>query len=549
MKRLLCLLLTLCCTLPLAACAGLNKPLETIDSTADLTTPAPEDTTLPDDQDVTTEPNDSDSESDSDVTTEPIDPPEIDPVTGDNVVDLEGYTYNAYVYVRSGSSAFYCEDFWVETASKDVLSYAVYARNHAIEKAYNCRIRQYDSEGDQCAEMTRFYFNNTKYELAILLGASAAVCSTMSLLQDVYSLENIKLEHAAYDQNAIQDFTMGGKLYFISGDMNIAPLDSAAITIFNPDLFAKYDFVELCGNEAYDDLYEMVEDGTWTVSAMLEMAEEVNVDADKNGILTASKGDTVGYLSYSATPMYYWYGCGARVSTTDPTSGYPTLTFGTESDKALFDFLFDSINNKKEGNQWIPNGGGGYRNGEFMADQLLFTDIILWDVRKVLHPQDKANYGILPTPKYNAAQERYYDLVYWPYGTTHLWSIPTKCENIDKASFMFHLMAQYSNASDGTMQAYFEKTLCKTTSPDNGSRKTIQTVRNSLTYDYFLLYNWGDFIQSLIEGIDTEDKNLYEETVTKKNLEKAVKEMNLTLDRFKNPITLQPPENTENNPT
>ena len=73
MKRLLCLLLTLCCTLPLAACAGFNEPLETIDSTADLTTPAPEDTTLPDDQDVTTEPNDSDSESDSDVTTDPGD--------------------------------------------------------------------------------------------------------------------------------------------------------------------------------------------------------------------------------------------------------------------------------------------------------------------------------------------------------------------------------------------------------------------------------------------------------------------------------------------
>ena len=58
----------------------------------------------------------------------------------------------------------------------------------------------------------------------------------------------------------------------------------------------------------------------------------------------------------------------------------------------------------------------------------------------------------------------------------------------------------------------------------------------------FLLFDWGGFILRLIEGLDTEEKNLYEETVTADNLEKAVKDMNLTLDRFKNPI---PPTKAE----
>ncbi|MBQ8311394.1 MAG: hypothetical protein IJX80_10330 [Clostridia bacterium] len=384
--------------------------------------------------------------------------------------------------------------------------------------------------------MTKFYYNNEKYELAILLGADAAVCATASLLQDIQSLEAIQLTHQAYDQNSVKQFTVGGKLYYVSGDMNIAALDSAAVTIFNPDLFAKHDFTTLCGNEAYDNLYEMVADGTWTISAMLEMAEAVNVDTDKDGILNASKGDTLGYFSYSATPMYYWYACGARVSEIDSASGYPTLTFGAESDRELFNFLFDSINTKAEGNEWLQNGGGGYRNSEFMTDSLLFTDIILWDVRKVLQPQDKANYGILPTPKYNEAQERYYDLVCWPYGTTWLWSVPVMCNDTDKASFLFHLMAQYSNAPDGTMDAYFEKTLCKTIASDADSRESLQTIRDSLTYDFFLLYNWGGFIQNLIEGLDTAESNLYEETVTEANLANAIIDMNLTLNRLKNPV-------------
>ena len=471
---------------------------------------------------------------DKDVTTEPVPEPEPDP----DIEDLDGYIYKAYVRVRTGNTAFYCEDFWVENVSADALSYAVYNRNRDVEDLYNCRIRQYDSEGSQYGAMTRFYFNDEKYELAILLATDAASCATANLLQNIYSLDNIDLSHDTYDQNSVQQFTMGGKLHYLSGDMNISTMDSAAVTIFNPDLFAKYDFVAACGNESYDNLYEMVAEGTWTVSAMMEMAEIASVEHSYpwGDQLVAADGDTVGYLSYAATPMYYWYGCGARVSELDD-DGYPSLVFGAPGSNSedVFNFLFGQINNQQPGKEWIPNGGGGYRNSEFMTDNLLFTDIILWDVRKVLHPQNKARYGILPIPKYNEEQSRYYDVVYWPYGTVHLWSVPTKCSDIDKASFLFHEMAVYSNAIDGTMDAYFVKALELSVARDAGSRATLKIVRDSVTYDIFLLYNWGDFIQRLVEDIDTAAANEYGNRVTAANLDAAVADMELTLERFKNP--------------
>ena len=481
----------------------------------------------PDDSDVTTDPDGS-----GDVTTEK------NPINDLEEKDLDGYVYKAYIRVNSGNHAFYCEDFWVENSSADALSYAVYDRNTNVEDRYNCRIRQYDSDGDQYAEMTRFYFNDENYELSVLLGASAAICATTNLLQDIYGLEEIKLEHDTYDQNSLKQFTMGGKLYYFSGDMNISPLDSAAVTIFNPDLFDKYDFVEECKKEDYDDLYEMVAAGKWTVSAMMEMAEIVKIDsAGDGGTLVAADGDQVGYLSYSATPMYYWYGCGARVSELDE-DGYPSLVFGSQGSNSadVFNFLFGQINNQQPGKEWIPNGGGGYRNGEFMTDALLFTDIIIWDIRKVLHPQDKARYGILPIPKYNEEQSRYYDVVYWPYGTTHLWSVPAKCKDVDNAAFLLHVLAVYSNAPDGTMDAYYVKTLELSVARDAGSRATLKIVRDSVTYDIFLLYNWGDFIQSLVENIDTAAANEYGNQVTAANLDAAVADMELTLERFKNPI-------------
>jgi len=501
-------------------------------------------TAKPDGDDATTAPNDDD------VTTAPNDENGDDPGEEDGEVDifeelgkrdLNGYIYKAYVRMKqSGNGAFYCEDFWVENSSTDALSYAVYERNKEIEDEYNCRIRQYDATTKEMYdEMTRFYFNDEKYELSILLGSAAATCATVNLLKDIYSLDEIKLEHNTYDENSIDQFTMGGKLYYFSGDMNISPLDSAAVTIFNPDLFADYDFVEECGKEEYDDLYEMVAAGTWTVSSMMEMAVVVNADAQQDGgTLVAADGDTVGYLSYSATPMYYWYGCGARVSELDLDGGYPSLVFGAEGGNSaeVFNFLFSQINNQQSDKKWIPNAGGSVRNSEFMTDQLLFTDIIIWDIRKVLHPQDKARYGILPIPKYNAQQDRYYDVVYWPYGTTHLWSIPNKCNDIENASFLFHVLAVHSASTDSTMDAYYTKTLELSVARDAGSRATLKIVRNSVTYDIFLLYNWGNFIQSLVEGLDTAAANEYGNKVTSDNLAAAVADMELTLERFKNPI-------------
>ncbi|MBQ8310984.1 MAG: hypothetical protein IJX80_08240 [Clostridia bacterium] len=505
-------------------------------------------------------PTDSGDEttSDVDVTTDPgnvtTDPGNVTTDPGHNTssddpgaivppepMDLDGYNYKAYVRMKqSGNGSFFCEDFWVETSSTDALSYAVYERNKTVEDVYNCRIRQYDATTKgMYDEMTRFYFNDEKYELSILLGSAAATCATVNLLKDIYSLEEIKLEHSTYDQNSIDQFTMGNKLYYFSGDMNISPLDSAAVTIFNPDLFGKYDFVEECDNEAYDDLYEMVADGTWTVASMMEMAEIVKVDsANDGGTLSAADGDTVGYFSYSATPMYYWYGCGARVSELDLDGGYPSLVFGAQGGNSaeVFNFLYSQINNQQPGKQWIPNGGGSTRNSEFMTDQLLFTDIIIWDIRKILHPQDKARYGILPIPKYNAEQSRYYDVVYWPYNTTHLWSIPNKCNDISKASYVFHVLAVYSAMADGTMDAYYTKTLELSVARDAGSRATLRIVRDSVTYDIFLLYNWGDFIINLIEGIDNAASNQYGDQVTADNLDAAVADMELTLERFKNPV-------------
>ena len=171
---------------------------------------------------------------------------------------------------------------------------------------------------------------------------------------------------------------------------------------------------------------------------------------------------------------------------------------------------------------------------EFFTGNVLFMDSILWGVRRPqFHSNANAPYGILPVPKYNVEQESYHDVVYWSYQTAHLWAIPKRNQDLEKASFLFHLLSVYSSMPDGTMDAYFDKVLHADAADNALARATLQTVHDSITYDIFLLYNWGGFIMQLIEDLDTASTYQYSEQVTADNMAQAEKELKDLVEALK----------------
>ena len=448
-------------------------------------------------------------------------------------VDLDGYVYKAYVRSRGSGSgaAFWCEDFWIENDSTHPIYHAVYERNLEIESLYNCRIKQVDSTTlTMYDEMKAFYLDGEKFELAIVLAMGAASCAVSGLLRDVSTLPNIQTSHPAYDQNILRDLRIGSRLYFLSGDMNISPMDSAPVTLFNPTLLKSYDFGALLGHAEYNDPYQLVMDGKWTVDAMLAMAAVVNNDADKSGgALEATEGDTVGYFQYSASALYYWYGCGARVSEPD-AQAVARLAYATEEAEGVYDFLYERLNVAVKHPE-VPVGGSGVRQSYYATKKTLFTDILLWDVRKSYH-ENNYSYGILPIPKLETEQERYFDIVYYPYQTVHFWMIPKVCHDSDKASLLLHVMAVFSKP---VMNGYFKDTLHPVELESSMAIKTLQTVKESLTYDLALLYDWGGFITGTLAKISSAEKNGYADAVSEEALATANEEMNRMLQGFKNP--------------
>ncbi len=449
-------------------------------------------------------------------------------------VDLGGYTYNAYILSNNtGSGSFWTEDFWIdpETGAGDVLEYAVIKRNAQIEKDFHCTIHATNStRSSQYEELKNYYDADQTFDLAILKARDAALCATDGLLSDLNGETNQKhlnLKHQAFDQNAVEQLTLGTKLYYVSGDMNISTMDTTMATIFNTALFAdnKDKIVEELGNEMYGDLYQMLDDGKWTTENMLKIANVVLHDEKTDdGTLRHDKGDVIGYFQYSIGPLYYYYGTGMRI--TENVEGYPAFDILSEEGKAAYNYVFETFN--VNFNADTPRGASSERAQNFHAGAVLFADYLLWDVRRVLYAaESEIPYGILPlsTREENAD---HLSLVYFS-TLAQLWTIPAKMQSTENAPLLMQVMATYSSLEGSTFDAYCEKNMYY--SDDKNARESLQIIRDNLVYDTAMMYDWGNFITLLLNAGLSEGRE-YDTYTTEEALKAAEEALQSDIDLF-----------------
>lgn len=505
-----------------------------------VTTPAPEVTTP---APIVTTPAPEVTTPAPEVTTPPQDPTNKIP----EKVDMGGYIYRAYVRSNAmtggspmddGNPAFYCEDFWVNPAEgepEDALPYSVYWRNKQIESDYNVKIRQVPQTINMAQELARFYQNGEKLDLTIIFAKSAAVAATQGLLTDLNSLSGLNLEHKAYDQNSIKELSMAGKLYFLSGDMNISTLDSVTPVVVNLELYNDFtdNIVDAFGGDPlYADVYNLVKTGRWTLDTMLNIAAVASMDADTtDGDLGSSDQDLVGYFQYSASAPYYFYGVGGRI-TQMTGEGSPEFVIQNKSNEDRFDYIFDNLHPTQRTINY-PYGFSAARKQNFIINaNTLFTEMTMWDIRKDLYINAWFEYGVLPIPVYEQG-DSYHSVVSFS-NTVHLWAIPTKCGNLENAQIMMDVMAAYSDLerAGSTMDAYYTRTLNFTIAPNPDARNVMNILKNSTVYDIALLYDWGGWATELGELWNRRTTNNYDLLVPL--LPTANEQLEETIELFKN---------------
>ena len=587
-KTAVLLCLTVFILLSAVSCNLPFKPFETTtgNETTDATTPqegpsapigtTPEETTPEATTPGTTTPEVTTPEittpeiTTPEITTPEITTPEIPPVVEPDYnlpekIDMQGYTYKAYVrkfagtdpdalnaQIYNGNNLYECIDFWVdeENSEADAISYAVYQRNKKIEEDYNCKIQQVASDGNQIEHLVCSYTIGDGYDLTIILARAAAQAATQNLLRNLKDMPYLDLTHEAYDQNSINELSVADKLYFLSGDMNISTMEVAGLSIVNMEFYEEIaDSIveEFDGDTSYADIYNIVADKKWTMETMLKIAMLANVDAGNdggelhvlpNGLVNNKEvdnkypgGDIVGYHQYLYSALWYFYGSGGRI-TAKNDDGFPELVIVSDTAQTLCDYIFDKFNRKINA-PWIPHEVSAILNMNFLTGDVLFADMSLFNIRTEIYPYAEFEYGILPTPVYEEGMD-YQSVVHFN-NWVHLWAMPSMIgdQNAEYAQRLMQAFAVYSSLPDSTMSAYYDRTISFTVAPNNGSREVMDIIRTSMVYDLALLYpSWGG-IETILYQIPNKEAPEYAGIMDR--LDDIIPQMEETIDLLRNP--------------
>nr|MBQ4318351.1 hypothetical protein [Clostridia bacterium] len=213
----------------------------------------------------TTAPITVDSADTSGVETEPQNPLD--------ALDEADFNGEEFVFIVNDTGYFAAYDLVVEKMDGELINDSIYQRNSIIQERYNVKIAEHRTD-TVSAELTKAVTSgDDSYDASFVDYKSSALAKEGHFL-DFNDIPNINPVAKWWDSDIYRDYAMGGKAYFMTGDISLMDDDCALMIQFN-----KYIMDQL--GEEYP--YELVSSMGWTWDVFNEMSAKAYLDINGNG--------------------------------------------------------------------------------------------------------------------------------------------------------------------------------------------------------------------------------------------------------------------------
>ncbi len=430
-----------------------------------------------------------------------------------NEPDLPDINYDGYKFRMLGKGQsqphWQSKDLTAEEMTGEPINDAVYQRNTYVGEKYGVEFVEYavaDYYNQQNEFSQSVSAGSDDYDMAALK-PEAVVSSFINkgFLIDLNTLQYMDLSREWYDQNSIAQMSLGTKVYSVMGDMLTMDDDATAAVFFNK---------KLASANGLPDLYEMVNEGTWTIDKLTEYAAVAAKDANGDGAMD-EKNDVWGALSEYATTFSLISGSGYTMITKDEND-IPTDTSMDEHYVAMYEKVLKLQNN------WditlYAEAVSGYSDVwtqcmdvTFQSDRALFN--VCWLNRASLFREMETDFGILPMPKYDDTQEKYNSFVHMYCANCII--VPKTNRDLDRTGIIIEAL---SAASVDTLKpAYYDKALKGKGARDEQSSAMLDIIFASRIFDLGYMFNWGGIYSNVgsLAGKDGGDISGYSSKMQK----------------------------------
>ncbi len=428
-----------------------------------------------------------------------------------NSYDYGGYEYRIlspgpgehfYYQIKSDLNEVYAEEL-----NGDLMNDAIYQRNLMTEELLSVKITPIWSTGDTNGITTMLKAGTAagsdEYDAVINRMDFLGTSMQNGDLQNLRAISTLDTTHTWWDKNIVDDFTLfGDRLYWITGDINF--VDDYAVE-------AVFFSMSLCDDHGLTYPYALVEEGKWTIDRMLEMTSVVKTDVNGDGKYTVAD-DIVGHLEQNDHVKHWLYAMGEK-SIDIAEDGNLRLRILDERQIGAIDKLYNVM---VESDMTYTGVAADFAAGHalFYGDMLAFVN----QLREMT-----SDFGIIPMPKYNEAQESYGE--YISNGWTTAYAVPMTNSDPARTGVILEVLSGYS--TDTVRQALYEVALSAKLVRDTTSVEMLDFIFGSKSYDWAVDFTWGYSFASLYNDIYTSRKNNYVSTAEKKaqSLEKTLTDL------------------------
>ncbi len=374
----------------------------------------------------------------------------------------------------------------VDEAKKWVVDY--------VEAAYNCEIVGEKTGTESVPETIKNQVlagsEDFEYDICFTGISSTAPLAIEGVIEDLRSISTIDLTQPWWDQNAVADLSIGGKVYFTCGAINTYDDQGTWCMLFNKNLKSTLGIEE--------DFYQLVRDDKWTFDKFVEICTESNATHDSDGDGDLDELDNWAFGTETYNVYVHVVASGQKITQKDGDDlPYLTLTKETE---ATYTVLQNTLEFYNDNNLvMIANGpiyGTKFPNHPweetvhkaFIEGRELFYMCGLIHAASFRVMEDE--FGILPIPKYYDHQDRYYHTV--SQGNASCMCVPVGLSDTEDVGLIISAVAEMSLQK--VTPAYYDVQLKYRDSHDDESGEMLDIIFASRTFDLGAAFNWGSLL-------------------------------------------------------
>ncbi|MCQ2427822.1 MAG: ABC transporter substrate-binding protein [Clostridia bacterium] len=350
------------------------------------------------------------------------------------------------------------EEFFVEEENGEKVHDAILRKNQRTEEQLGVTLEWVGTPGNfgnqaafvQAAQNSVNGGVSTAYDFYASYSLAAPTIALKGLSANLADYDIIDLSKPWWPKSLVEQTTIKGKNFFVSGDLSTNLLYMMYGVFFNKDILEDV--------HSGENIYDIVKDGKWTLDELIRLSDGVYEDQNSDGAI--SYGDRFGFEAIDLHFDCFYIGSGLKnVEVDDAGNLMPSPDFGGETSIALAEKLCNFLHTS--GMAWGKGTTSKDSSSDAFAkgDTLFIADRVYATTFNAMKASD-VNYGILPVPKYSEDQENYVTAMAFPYT---MYSMSVASPNKEAAAATLEVMdyVSYVNIKpalfDETMKARYSK--------------------------------------------------------------------------------------------